>query len=135
MADKKQQYYYGLGRRKAATASARLFSSGKGIITINDKSDEDYFDANENMLWELRAPFRALELDKKHDVSLHVKGGGASGQVDACKLAIAKALTDLNPDWRGTLKKAGLLKRDPRIKERKKYGLKGARKKEQFSKR
>ena len=134
MADKKQ-YYYGLGRRKEATARARLTTGGKGEITINEKSASDYLDKNERMLWELAAPLRLLELHENHNVSLKVSAGGLSGQVDACKLAIAKAATELNPDWRGTLKKAGLMKRDPRVKERKKYGLRGARKKEQYSKR
>ena len=135
MAETKKQYYYGLGRRKEATARARLYTGGKGIITINDKPAADYLAHNESMMWDLIAPLRVLEIEKSHDVSLRVSGGGPIGQVDACKRAMAKAATVLNPDWRGTLKKAGLMKRDPRVKERKKYGLKGARKKEQFSKR
>lgn len=134
MASKKNSYNYGLGRRKEATATARL-TSGKGEITVNGKTAADYFADSERLLWDLKAPLRTLEIDSNHDVSILVKGGGLIGQVGAIKLAIAKAATELNPEWRGTLKKAGLMKRDPRTKERKKYGLKGARKKEQFSKR
>ncbi|HIA91754.1 TPA: 30S ribosomal protein S9 [Candidatus Saccharibacteria bacterium] len=127
-------YHYGLGRRKSSTARARV-TSGKGKITINDLPAEDYLDKSERLQWELQRPFEILELSGKYDVSLRVTGGGISGQVDACTLAISKAMAEMNDDLRGTLKKAGLLKRDPREKERKKPGLKGARKKEQFSKR
>jgi len=133
MADK-NTYNYGLGRRKEATATARL-TAGKGEIIVNGKPAADYFANSERLLWDIKAPLRVLEIEDNHNISLLVKGGGLIGQVGAIKLAIAKAATELNPDWRGTLKKAGLLKRDPRTKERKKYGLKGARKKEQFSKR
>jgi len=133
MADK-NTYNYGLGRRKEATATARL-TAGKGEIVVNGKPAADYFANSERLLWDIKAPLRVLEIEDNHNVSLLVKGGGLIGQVGAIKLAIAKAATELNPDWRGTLKKAGLLMRDPRTKERKKYGLKGARKKEQFSKR
>lgn len=130
----KNHYNYGLGRRKRSTATARLFS-GKGKITINDKPAEEYFSKNERMIWEISQPLVIVDLAGKYDVSILVKGGGLNGQVDACKLAITKALAELNEDFRGTLKKAGLLKRDSREKERKKYGLKRARKREQFSKR
>lgn len=130
----KNEYFYGLGRRKSATARARIFS-GKGNITVNDQPLDDYFDGNERLVWETRQPFVVLDLDGKYDVTIKVDGGGHHGQVGACQLAIANALADMNEDLRGTLKKAGLLKRDPREKERKKYGLKRARKKEQFSKR
>lgn len=130
----KNNYNYGLGRRKRATATARLFS-GKGKITINDKPAEEYFSKNERMIWEISQPLVLVDLAGKYDVSILVSGGGLSGQVDACKLAITKAIAELNEDFRGTLKKAGFLKRDSREKERKKYGLKRARKQEQFSKR
>lgn len=129
------QYYYGLGRRKEATARARITSKGKGNIVINNKSMSDYLAGNERLIWEVGRPLELLEIAKTHDISILVSGGGLGGQVDACVLAIAKAATEINPDWRGTLKKAGFLKRDPRMKERKKYGLKRARKREQFSKR
>lgn len=130
----KQAYFYGLGRRKSATARARLFT-GKGNITINSKSAEEYLDNNTSLLAELTDPLALVGKQKEYDISLVVSGGGLSGQVDAAKLAIAKAISVMNEDLRGTLKKASLLKRDPREKERKKYGLRSARKKEQFSKR
>lgn len=127
-------YFYGLGRRKASTARARL-TSGKGVITVNDKKVDDYFCNNEAWLSELVHPLQLIGKDKDFDVSLHVDGGGLAGQVDASKLAISKALSAMNDDLRGTLKKAGLLMRDSREKEPKKYGLRKARKREQFSKR
>lgn len=130
----KNEYYYGLGRRKSATARARLFT-GKGTVTINDKKAEDYFASNEQMLEELVQPLVLIGKEKAYDISLVVSGGGLSGQVDASKLAISKALSAMNDELRSTLKKAGLLKRDPREKESKKYGLRSARKREQFSKR
>jgi small subunit ribosomal protein S9 len=131
---KANSYFYGLGRRKSATASARLFS-GKGTITINGKISEDYFSGNTSLLAKLTDPLALIGKQKDYDVSIVVKGGGLSGQVDAIRLAISKAISVMNEDLRSTLKKAGLLKRDPREKERKKYGLRSARKKEQFSKR
>lgn len=130
----KNDYFYGLGRRKASTARARLMG-GKGVITINDKPAADYFCGNEAWLQDLGEPLRLIGKEKDFDISLHVNGGGLSGQVDASKLAISKALSIMNDDLRGTLKKAGLLKRDPREVEPKKYGLRSARKREQFSKR
>lgn len=130
----KTTYSYGLGRRKAATARARLLA-GKGNVTINDKPALEYFSANQQMVSELLHPLVLLGKDKNFDISVKVSGGGLGGQVDAIKLAIAKAVSGDNDDLRSTLKKAGHLKRDPREKERKKYGLRSARKKEQFSKR
>jgi small subunit ribosomal protein S9 len=130
----KNDYFYGLGRRKASTARARLMG-GKGVIIINDKPAADYFCGNEAWLQDLAQPLRLIGKEKDFDISLHVNGGGLSGQVDASKLAISKALAVMNDDLRGTLKKAGLLKRDPREVEPKKYGLRSARKREQFSKR
>ena len=132
MADKK--YIYGLGRRKSATARARLYK-GKGEITINDKPALEYLSGNKSMLAEVTDPLALAEKQDKYDVSILVKGGGLAGQVDAIKLAISKALTTEMSDLRPILKKAGFLKRDPREKERKKYGLRSARRKEQFSKR
>lgn len=131
---KANSYFYGLGRRKSATARARVMS-GKGTIMINGKPANEYFANSETILRELHEPFMVLGKDNQFDVSLKVDGGGPAGQVDASKLAIAKALSVMNDDLRGTLKKSGLLKRDPREKERKKYGLRSARKREQFSKR
>lgn len=132
---KSSSYFYGLGRRKTATAQARLFSGGKGEIVINDQTAEQYLSESDMLLHELLRPLAELEVTKDFDVSLKVRGGGLAGQVDACKLAIANALADMDEGNRGTLKKAGLLKRDPREKERKKYGLKGARRAEQYTKR
>lgn len=130
----KNSYFYGLGRRKSATARARLFG-GKGVITINGKSAEEYLSNNTSLMAELTDPLALIGKQKEYDVSVVVKGGGLSGQVDAIRLAIAKSISVMNEDLRTTLKKAGFLKRDPREKERKKYGLRSARKKEQFSKR
>jgi small subunit ribosomal protein S9 len=130
----KESYFYGLGRRKSSTARARL-TKGKGVVTVNSKKAEDYFCNNESWLSELVQPLQLIGKEKDYDVSLHVEGGGLAGQVDASKLAVSKALSTMNDDLRGTLKKAGLLKRDPREKEPKKYGLRSARKREQYSKR
>ncbi len=132
MADKK--YIYGLGRRKAASARARLYK-GKGEITINGKPALEYFSGNKSMLAEITDPLALTQKQKDYDISVRVIGGGLAGQVDAIKLAISKALQTEAPDLRPVLKKAGFVKRDPREKERKKYGLRYARKKEQFSKR
>lgn len=130
----KNTYFYGLGRRKASTARARLIP-GKGDVTVNEKTAEAYFCGNEAWLAELAMPLQLIGKDKAYDISLKVTGGGMAGQVDASKLAISKALSTMNEDLRGTLKKAGMLMRDPREKEPKKYGLRSARKREQFSKR
>ena len=130
----KDSYFYGLGRRKASTARVRL-TTGKGAVTINQKPGLDYFCQNQTMVDELLQPLALIGKEKAYDISLVIDGGGLAGQVDAGKLAISKAISVMNDDLRSTLKKAGLLKRDPREKESKKYGLKGARKREQFSKR
>lgn len=127
-------YFYGLGRRKSATARVRLYA-GKGTITINDKPAADYLDGNKTLLAEITDPLALVNKQKDFDITVRVQGGGIAGQVDAIKLAIAKALTTAHSDLRPTLKKAELLKRDSREKERKKYGLRSARKREQFSKR
>lgn len=127
-------YLYGLGRRKSATARARLLK-GKGAITINEKPADEYLSGNKTMLAEVTDPLALVGKQKEFDISVRVDGGGLAGQVDAIKLAIAKALTAGFADLRPTLKKAELLRRDPREKERKKYGLRSARKREQYSKR
>ena len=128
------KYSYGLGRRKAATARARLFK-GKGEITINNKAALDYLSSNKSLLAEVTDPLALTGKQKEFDITILVSGGGLAGQVDAIKLAVSKALTLEFPDLRPVLKKAGFIKRDPREKERKKYGLRSARKREQFSKR
>ena len=134
MTTTKTTYIYGLGRRKAATARARLYK-GKGEITINDKPALEYFSGNKNYLAEITDPLALAGKQKDYDITIVVKGGGLAGQVDAIKLAISKALVLEAADLRPVLKKAGMMKRDPREKERKKYGLRSARKREQFSKR
>ena len=134
MADAKKTYDYGLGRRKSATARARLIK-GKGNVTINDKPAADYLSGNKTMLAEITDPLALVGKQQEFDVTIRVSGGGLAGQVDAIKMAIAKAITVGAPDLRSTLKKAELLRRDPREKERKKYGLRSARKREQYSKR
>ena len=130
----KNDYFYGLGRRKSATARVRL-SGGKGNVVVNGQPMADYFNGNEAFAYELMEPLRLLQKTDAFDISLKLEGGGHHSQVGASKLAIAKALSVMNEDLRSTLKKDGLLKRDPREKERMKPGLKGARRKEQFSKR
>lgn len=129
------KYFYALGRRKRATARVRVLG-GKGSFVINDKPAGTYFDDSKQMMGELIRPFTVLELDpEKFMVSAKVAGGGHASQVDAVRLGVAKALVEMNEDYRGTLRKAELLGRDPREKERKKFGLRGARKKRQFTKR
>ncbi len=128
------KYFYGLGRRKSSTARVRL-TSGKGTITINDKPAEEYFSSSKYLLAKLLQPITALEHDNKFAISARVTGGGHDGQAEAIRLGIAKALVSLNEDFRSTLRRAELLGRDPREKERKKFGLKSARKQRQFTKR
>lgn len=129
-----KSYFYALGRRKSATARVRL-QTGSGKIVINGKPAEEYLATSKHLLNELQRPFTVLEQNNKYDVSAVVTGGGHNGQVDAVRLGIAKALAVMNEDLRSTLKRAELLGRDPREKERKKFGLKGARKQRQFTKR
>ncbi|HET9173675.1 MAG TPA: 30S ribosomal protein S9 [Candidatus Saccharimonadales bacterium] len=131
---KADSYFYALGRRKSATARVRL-QGGKGNITVNGKSADEYFAESKYLLVKLRQPFTLLEQNDKFDVSAIVSGGGHEGQVEAIRLGIAKALVVMNEDLKSTLKRADLLSRDSREKERKKFGLKGARKQRQFTKR
>ncbi len=133
----KDTYFYALGRRKSATARVRLQSAkggGKGNIVINGKPAVEYLAGSEYLLTELKKPFAVIEKDT-FDVSVVVTGGGITGQVDAISLGMSKALAAMNEDLKGTLKRADLLSRDPREKERKKFGLKKARKQRQFTKR
>lgn len=127
-------YFYALGRRKAATARVRL-QGGKGTITINSQPASEYFAGSELLLNELNKPFTVTQQENKFDITVVVTGGGHVGQMEAIRLGIAKALSAMNEDLKGTLKRADLLSRDPREKERKKFGLKGARKQRQFTKR
>jgi len=129
------KYFYAIGRRKRATARVRLYAK-KGDFKINDQQATAYFDSSKYLQAELAKPFNVLELDVANfTITAKVEGGGHASQVDAIRLAISKALIELNEDYKGTLKRAELLGRDPREKERKKFGLKSARKKRQFTKR
>lgn len=130
----KDSYFYALGRRKSATARVRL-QSGKGAITINGKPAEEYFAGSKYLLARLQQPFVVLDNVNKFDVSVVVSGGGHEGQAEAIRLGTSKALVVVNEDFKSTLKRADLLGRDSREKERKKFGLKGARKQRQFTKR
>jgi len=127
-------YFYALGRRKSATARVRL-SSGKGSITVNDKPAEEYFAESKYLLNKLQQPFAVLEIENKFDITVRVDGGGHDGQIEAIRLGISKALVVMDENLKSTLKRADLLGRDSREKERKKFGLKGARKQRQFTKR
>lgn len=131
---KADSYFYALGRRKSATARVRL-QSGKGNITINGKSASEYFADSKYLLAKLQQPLTILDQSNKFDVSAVVSGGGHEGQIEAIRLGISKALVAVNEDYKPTLKRADLLSRDSREKERKKFGLKGARKQRQFTKR
>lgn len=130
----KDNYFYALGRRKSATARVRLMT-GKGVITINGKPANEYFSESKYLLNKLQQPFVTLDIVNKFDVSAKVSGGGHEGQVEAIRLGISKAIVVMNPDFKSTLKRADLISRDSREKERKKFGLKGARKQRQFTKR
>ena len=128
------KYFYALGRRKSATARVRL-QGGKGAITVNGVTAAAYFADSSYMLAKLDQPFVVLDLMGKYDVSVVVSGGGHDGQAEAIRLGISKTLVLLNQEVKSTLKRAELLSRDSREKERKKFGLKGARKQRQFTKR
>ena len=130
----KNDYFFVIGRRKSATARIRL-SGGKGVVTINDKPAAEYFADSTYLLHKLQEPFTVLELENKYDISVRVSGGGQDGQAEAIRLGIAKGLSAMNDSLKSTLKRANLLTRDPRDKERKKFGLRGARKQRQFTKR
>ncbi|KXK04823.1 MAG: 30S ribosomal protein S9 [Acidobacteria bacterium OLB17] len=125
--------YYGTGRRKTSTARVYL-RPGSGAITVNKRDFNTYF-PNEALQMIIRQPLRLTETVEKFDILVNVDGGGTAGQAGAVRHGITRALIEFNSDLRPTLKKAGLITRDPRKKERKKYGQKGARKRFQFSKR
>jgi len=125
--------YYGTGKRKSSTARVRLLP-GDGKVTVNKRDLSDYF-RNETQRTVVRYPLALTDNVGKFDIKALVDGGGTSGQAGAIRLGIAKALLQFNAELRSRLKKAGLLSRDSRVKERKKYGQKGARKRFQFSKR
>jgi len=125
--------YYGTGRRKTSTARVYLRAGG-GEFVINRKAFDTYF-PNETLRMIIRQPLQLTETTTKFDVLINVRGGGPAGQAGAIRHGITRALLEYNADLRPALKQAGLVTRDPRIKERKKYGQKGARKRFQFSKR
>ncbi len=129
----KSAKFYGTGRRKKSIARVYLVP-GKGDITINKRSIDEYFGL-ETLKVIVRQPLTATETADKYDVIVNVKGGGYTGQAGAIRHGIARALLQVDNEFRPTLKKAGYLTRDPRMKERKKYGLKAARRSPQFSKR
>ena len=126
-------YFYGTGRRKSSVARVRVFA-GTGKIIINDREIDDYFGL-ETLKLIVRQPLALTETEEKFDIICRVAGGGVTGQAGAIRHGIARALLQYDENLRPALKKAGFLTRDPRMKERKKYGLKGARRAPQFSKR
>ncbi len=128
------QYYYGVGRRKTASAQVRLYPGGDGSIVINQKPSEQYFTRPQDLL-DIRAPLKATGTESQYTVTVIVVGGGITGQAGAVRHGIARALLKANPDFRGVLRQGGFLTRDPREKERKKAGLKRARKRPQYTKR
>ena len=134
MYQSKKPYLYGTGRRKSSVARVHLFENGTGSITINGRSIDEYFGL-ETLTMVVRQPLAATEMLGKVDIVATVEGGGVSGQAGALRHGISRALLLANADFRPILKKAGFLTRDPRMKERKKYGLKAARRAPQFSKR
>ena len=134
MYESKRQYQYGTGRRKSSVARVRVYQGGTGSITINGRDIDDYFGL-ETLKLVTRQPLVLTDTIGKFDVVATVAGGGVSGQAGALRHGIARALLQVNEEFRPALKKAGFLTRDPRMKERKKYGLKAARRAPQFSKR
>ena len=134
MYESKRQYQYGTGRRKSSVARVRVYENGTGSIIINGRDIEEYFGL-ETLKMVVRQPMVATETLGKFDVVCTVAGGGVTGQAGAIRHGLSRALLGVNPEFRATLKAAGFLTRDPRMKERKKYGLKAARRAPQFSKR
>ena len=134
MYESKKKYYYGTGRRKSSVARVHLFPNGTGSITINGRDIDDYFGLD-TLKMVVRQPLELTGNTGKMDIVATVSGGGVSGQAGALRHGISRALLLVNEEYRPILKAAGLLTRDPRMKERKKYGLKAARRAPQFSKR
>ena len=134
MYESKKKYSYGTGRRKSSVARVRVYENGTGAITINGRDIDDYFGLDTLKLV-VRQPLVTTDTVGKVDIVVTVAGGGVSGQAGAIRHGVSRALILLNPEFRAALKAAGFLTRDPRMKERKKYGLKAARRAPQFSKR
>jgi small subunit ribosomal protein S9 len=128
------QYYESTGRRKSATARVRVFPGGSGEIVVNERSAQEYFPRFGDMD-RILGPLKAAQLDGRVNISVHVLGGGQTGQADAVAHGVAQALVKYNPELRPTMRQGGFLSRDPREKERKKPGLKKARKAPTFTKR
>jgi small subunit ribosomal protein S9 len=128
------EYYEGVGRRKMATARVRLFPGGDGTVVVNERPLGEYF-ARDAAIAHLVEPLKVTATENRFNVSVRVRGGGVSGQAGAIRLGIARALLKADPDLRPILRKGGFLTRDSRTKERKKPGLKGARKAPQYTKR
>ena len=133
MYESKQPYFYGTGRRKSSVARVRVYA-GSGNITINGRDINDYFGL-ETLKLIVKQPLILTENSDKYDIVCTVAGGGVTGQAGASRHGLSRALLQANAELRPVLKKAGFLTRDPRMKERKKYGLKAARRAPQFSKR
>ncbi len=131
----KGEYYYGVGRRKTAVARVRLFPNGDGSVIVNGKNAQAYFGPRDALTSTILAPLRLLEVAEQYSMTVRVVGGGTSGQAGAIRHGVARALLRVNPEWKAALRKAGYLTRDPRMKERKKPGLKRARKAPQYTKR
>lgn len=129
-----QQYYYGTGKRKSAIARVRIYKNGKGDLTVNDKDAGEFFNLKKLMAV-ITSPLKLTSMTKKFDIQVKVIGGGIIAQAEAIRHGISRALLRYDDSLRITLKKAGFLTRDPRVKERKKPGLKRARRAPQFSKR
>ena len=134
MYESKRKYFYGTGRRKSSVARVRVYENGTGAITINGRDIDEYFGL-ETLKLVVRQPLVTTDLMGKVDIVVSVAGGGVSGQAGAIRHGLSRALLSVNPENRTALKAAGFLTRDPRMKERKKYGLKAARRAPQFSKR
>ena len=134
MYESKKKCNYGTGRRKSSVARVRVYENGTGSIIINGRDINDYFGLDTLKLV-VNQPLVAADLVGKVDLVVTVTGGGVSGQAGAIRHGLSRALVTLNPEYRATLKAAGFMTRDPRMKERKKYGLKAARRAPQFSKR
>ena len=134
MYESKKKYFYGTGRRKSSVARVRVYENGTGSITINGRDIDNYFGLD-TLKMVVRQPLVSTDLLGKVDVVVTVCGGGVTGQAGAIRHGISRALLQVNGEYRPTLKAAGFLTRDPRMKERKKYGLKAARRAPQFSKR
>ena len=134
MYESKKKYFYGTGRRKSSVARVHVYENGTGSITVNGRDINDYFGLDTLKLV-VNQPLVTTGVVGKVDIVVTVAGGGVSGQAGAIRHGISRALVLLNPEFRPALKAAGFMTRDPRMKERKKYGLKGARRAPQFSKR